>query len=674
MPNKNYFAQLSPKQKAELFNIYARGGYTSLSEIENHYNSLFNDDVEPVISIPESDNKEVLETLENDYNEQSFELPTLADYFYENPNMFDMGGDTDGDDNGVNEYISKKIAEMRARALENSRTRTMPAVPIIKQTKNDAALNAFAKAEMSRRAAEQLMSNIDNGLDYVVEPWQISSKIYDGIMGKSPLFYAGYADDQDTGNHWRLALLREAALQEQAGNEFLSGVKDTDLVNGASCIYTATDNYGPQYRQASNVRFEKNPTGFIKIPVSEVAGGDIVQDKRGGVPSHALIFDGAYETDARDARIGWPLFNYSTGGSGEESIAKKGHYVNPEDFNDRWFNAFRFVGTPADSLRWKQEYENMNKRSNGGLLSDNNNIYDRWNEYDRSVNELNRRQNDLGNGLSSLVFYYPDFDKPSTSRPVDYLPRMWEIEDNKKHELELFKNDGDKKKYNIFEDKNSFDARDKHRKSLDEFIKNNPELYGISTSDFADFLSQIAGLESSYKSDAGKGMTYSGYYGLKGGRDLDSNAQHKAAFRHLKKLFNESIVKDDINKGVELGYTPAQILAKYWNQGNRVTNYLWNNIDNTDGLGTKISDYGNNITVDMDYSNYLDDAITDDYIIINNSKSMSNAIKKARNSKMNYSNRQNYILNLNGTKDKNGNTIPLDATKVHVGDTLWLKK
>lgn len=93
MPNKNYFAQLSLKQKAELFNIYARGGYTSLSEIENHYNSLFNDDVEPVISIPESDNKEVVETLENNYNEQSFELPTLADYFYENPNRFDDGGD-----------------------------------------------------------------------------------------------------------------------------------------------------------------------------------------------------------------------------------------------------------------------------------------------------------------------------------------------------------------------------------------------------------------------------------------------------------------------------------------------------------------------------------------------------------------------------------------------------
>lgn len=323
MPNKNYFAQLSLKQKAELFNIYARGGYTSLSEIENHYNSLFNDDVEPVISIPESDNKDVLETIENDYNEQSFELPTLADYFSVSPNMFDMGGD---------------------------------------------------------------------------------------------------------------------------------------------------------------------------------------------------------------------------------------------------------------------------------------------------------------------------------------------------------------KKYNIFDDKKSYGARDEHRESLDKFIKDNPELYGLKTADFADFLSQIAGLESSYKSDAGKGMTYSGYYGLKGGRDLDENAQHKAAFRHLKKLFNESIVKDDIDKGIELGYTPSQILAKYWNQGNRVTNYLWNNIDNTDGLGTKISDYGNNITVDMDYSNYLDDAITDDYIIINNSKSMSNAIKKARNPKMNYSDRQNYILNLNGTKDKNGKTIPLDATKVHVGDTLWLKK
>lgn len=236
-----------------------------------------------------------------------------------------------------------------------------------------------------------------------------------------------------------------------------------------------------------------------------------------------------------------------------------------------------------------------------------------------------------------------------------------------------YENGGDKK-YNIFEDKNSYEARDKHRESLDKFIKDNPELYGLKTADFADFLSQIAGLESSYKSDAGKGMTYSGYYGLKGGRDLDSNAQHNAAFKHLKSLFNESIVKEDVDKGAQLGYTAAQVLAKYWNQGNRVTNYLWNDIDNSDGLGTLISEYGNNITADVNYDDYLSSGITDDYVIVKDWRTLPNTVKKARVDDMNYSDRQNYILKLNGTKDKNGNVVPLDAGKLHVGDTLWLKK
>lgn len=39
MPNKNYFAQLSPKQKAELFLIYTSNGMYNLDEITNHYNS-----------------------------------------------------------------------------------------------------------------------------------------------------------------------------------------------------------------------------------------------------------------------------------------------------------------------------------------------------------------------------------------------------------------------------------------------------------------------------------------------------------------------------------------------------------------------------------------------------------------------------------------------------------
>ena len=370
MPNKNYFAQLSLKQKAELFNIYARGGYTSLSEIENHYNSLFNDDVEPVISIPESDNKEVVETLENNYNEQSFELPSLADYFYENPNMFDMGGDTDGNDNGVNEYISKKIAEMRARALEKSRTAIAPyKAPGSEKDKERSIshFNAWARTyrDAGMRAlvdkpAFVLFENPAYG--FIDDEGDI---IYDEMNGDNVLL-AKKMQARSDPNKARIALNMMAKdFEDEAHAVAAGGIP----VYGSNCAYNVTTWHGPQYSDASNVHFaneaDNGKNGWVRIPVSEAREGDTIQGKdEFGVPGHMMLLDGFDNSYGPNT----PLFNYSRGGNESYDLVKHGHYVNPEDFNDRWFNAFRFVGTPADSLRWKQEYENMNQKNNGGIL------------------------------------------------------------------------------------------------------------------------------------------------------------------------------------------------------------------------------------------------------------------------------------------------------------------
>lgn len=202
--------------------------------------------------------------------------------------------------------------------------------------------------------------------------------------------------------------------------------------------------------------------------------------------------------------------------------------------------------------------------------------------------------------------------------------------------------------YNIFEDSHSFEARDAHRKSLDAFVKNNPKLYGLNTADFVEFLSQIAGLESGYRSKAtNSASTYSGYYGLKNGHTFDVNTQHKKAFQHLASIFKENMTKQDIDKANSLGITPAQLLAKYWNQGNRVTNYLYNNIDNEDALGTKISKYGWNVTAPVEYRDLVPEAITDSYIIIEDARSLPDGIVRARNNSIDYSNREKSILQLN---------------------------
>ena len=209
-------------------------------------------------------------------------------------------------------------------------------------------------------------------------------------------------------------------------------------------------------------------------------------------------------------------------------------------------------------------------------------------------------------------------------------------------------------------------------KSLDNFIKNNSKLYGINTKDFRDFFIELVGLESSYNSKTtnSKG-NYGGWYATKGGANLSEYDQHKAAFQHLAKLFKENITDLDLTTAKDKGITQAQLLAKYWNQGNRVTNYIHNNIDDSDGLGTKISEYGNNINVNMDYSRYTPEAITNPFVIVEDNKTLPNAITLTRNPYINFSNRENSIVNLNKSVYES-KSKKFDPSKVQVGDTIWL--
>ncbi len=209
-------------------------------------------------------------------------------------------------------------------------------------------------------------------------------------------------------------------------------------------------------------------------------------------------------------------------------------------------------------------------------------------------------------------------------------------------------------------------------KSLDNFLKNNPKLYGINTKDFRDFFIELVGLESSYnpKATNNKG-NYGGWYATLNGANLSEYEQHKAAFQHLSKLFKENITDLDLTTAKDKGITQAQLLAKYWNQGNRVTNYIHNNIDDSDGLGTKISEYGNNISVDIDYSGYTPEAITDPYVIVKTYKTLPDLIVRSRGDGINYSDRENSIINTNKIVYEKKGKKEFNPNNVQVGDTIW---
>lgn len=155
--------------------------------------------------------------------------------------------------------------------------------------------------------------------------------------------------------------------------------------------------------------------------------------------------------------------------------------------------------------------------------------------------------------------------------------------------------------------------KDYYIQSLDNFIKANPTINGLDTAKFRDFFIEAVGKESGWNPSARQGSFY-GWYQMKNGNGSEES-QHKNAYVHLARLFNNIITKADVEKARELGISDAALLLKYWNQENRVNNYLWNNKDSLDGLGTSISNYGNDLTSSIDiYDNALDN-LYGDYIV-----------------------------------------------------------
>lgn len=160
---------------------------------------------------------------------------------------------------------------------------------------------------------------------------------------------------------------------------------------------------------------------------------------------------------------------------------------------------------------------------------------------------------------------------------------------------------------------NNDKLRQDYINSLDSFIADNPVVNGLDTFKFRDFLIGLVEHESSFNPNARQGSYYGWYQTNK--YDSDPYKQHLNAFNHLSDLFKNTITQADIMQARKLGINDAALMLKYWNQGNRVNNYIWNNRDAQDGLGTKISEYGNDLTVPLDVYNYAMKNIYGDYTV-----------------------------------------------------------
>lgn len=171
-----------------------------------------------------------------------------------------------------------------------------------------------------------------------------------------------------------------------------------------------------------------------------------------------------------------------------------------------------------------------------------------------------------------------------------------------------------------------------HRKSLEAFVKKHPTVDGINTADFVDFLLDNATMESENSPIKSHGSMY-GYYQLKGLNPKSTEEQqHMAAYKHLNNLFRNVITDADIAEAEKQGISQAQLLHKFWNQERKVLNYLYQGKDNADGLGTKISEWGNNNNLEIDYSPYVMKAWTDDSYIIKKGDNYEKITKSYRGS------------------------------------------
>lgn len=232
---------------------------------------------------------------------------------------YSPGGHIEEEKNTVptrEEYIAQRLEEARLKALEKSRTRVMPRSPII--------LNE--ESEEEHNAKRKLFTENIGRLQDALKELETSKTL--GM----------FVDKQIEHTKKKIATYQD----------WLS-MPYEKYKKGASCIYTATDNYGKEYLVSGNKTFASNPQkyGFKKIEKTNMQPGDLVQDVSLGYPSHAMIYNGKNESEL-------DTFNYSRGGNSEGDIVKGGTYKQNVPLD-----VFRFVGTAKDSAQYINDYNRI---------------------------------------------------------------------------------------------------------------------------------------------------------------------------------------------------------------------------------------------------------------------------------------------------------------------------
>lgn len=250
------------------------------------------------------------------------------------------------------EYIAQKADSVRMAALNKARNRTELTAPITRYREAEenlsnlsahrSTVSALAHSALLRlRKAEEKLANLKFG----------SQEYFKALREKE------HASD----------LYHEQSLSANRAYKYPYGIRDRVAERGANCIYTVTGDYNRPVSGNCTFKENANKYGFQKIENKDIKPGDIVQFG-GAQPDHALMANTPYSENRADMR-----YNGSSGGDDEGSIRINATYYGDQSWDD--VTAYRYVGNSADSLQWKNEYNQRYGHRFGGDESNDSGFF-----------------------------------------------------------------------------------------------------------------------------------------------------------------------------------------------------------------------------------------------------------------------------------------------------------
>lgn len=235
----------------------------------------------------------------------------------------------------VDEYITQQILNVKQSALNKSRTRRLPKVPI-----------KYSESEEShqRRNREYIRS-----LEFEL---QQKKDLLEYNKRQDGLIYFGHVSDQTKQLQQQI---------EDLQDKISIGIPRSGEILGPSCAATFADNYNMDFIGSEQFRQNAQKYGFKQKDFKNRKPGDavLVYNTDADKATHTMMYDSDID--------GVPTYNHSNGGVDSQSLRVRGRYPFKEGTIPL---IYEYVGTPADSIRWSNEFK-VKRYIDGGETENN---------------------------------------------------------------------------------------------------------------------------------------------------------------------------------------------------------------------------------------------------------------------------------------------------------------